>query len=562
MSYILGVNYSHDRSACLLKDGKVIVAIEEERLDRIKHSIGFIFEGYLDRLVKVTPFKSITYCLDYANISIDDLDLIIVDSAMEDKLDIALEEIPIKDKSKIHSIPKPSHHLSHAYATYFSTTFKHAGILIVDAVGSYIDVNNTLIESESYFEGVDTKIKRLGMNYYDTNNNTISLGLFYNFYTSMLNFITKIGNPTFGNFQCGGYSEAGKLMGLAAYGTKREEWDEVIEYLSDSIKIDFSKTLRLYELWKFMENMNLNEVNYESKFYRDIAYKAQEELEKAMLYLSHIVFKKTKSDTLCIGGGIGLNALANKTIKNHSPFKNLYVQPSCNDSGNAIGCAFYGYYEVLNQNKRYNLKSITLGKEYSEDDIKRSIGLFSEQVSWKPVDYSYMAKLIAEGNIVGCFIGKSEFGHRALGHRSILADPRRADIRDVLNKKIKSREPFRPFAPSVLSEFASDYFEIEKNEEYPYMIIVAEVKKDKLDKIPSVVHEDLTSRIQTVNNCDNPKFYNLIYEFYKITGIPMLLNTSFNKQEPIVETPTDAIKTFIKTEMDYLLLENILIERR
>ncbi len=300
------------------------------------------------------------------------------------------------------------------------------------------------------------------------------------------------------------------------------------------------------------------------RVYKDLAFKAQEELEKCLLILTTHLFKKTRSENLCMAGGVALNSVANKKILDQGLFKSLFIQPAATDDGNAIGAAMYGYFKIFNGKNRFVLRNAFLGREYSQKEIENSLEKFFLFKARRYDDFQeligFIATEISKGKVVGWFQGGSEFGQRALGNRSILADPRRRNMRDHLNFKVKGRESFRPFAPAVLFEYLSEYFVFEK--ESPFMLMVAPVKKGKISKIPAVTHIDGTARIQTVRREDNPKFYDLIKNFFEITGVPMLLNTSFNiKGYPMVETPSDAIWSFLNAPIDYLVMGNYLLNQ-
>ncbi|CAK7079313.1 carbamoyltransferase C-terminal domain-containing protein [Tissierella sp.] len=559
MSWVLGVNYSHDRSACLIKDGKIVVAIEEERLDRIKHSVGFLSVAEYNQLIKVTPMKAINYCLETACISIDDVDIVVTNSALQDNSsEIAKGEIPIKDKSKIKSISTPSHHMAHAYSTYFASPFNESAILVIDSYGSYNDKYKTSVESESFYIAKGKNIEKINSNLFMYNLKSLSLGIFYNYFARKLKFTTPIGSDEISIFK-NAYPEAGKLMGLSAYGEKRGDWEELIKKINGRIQVSYENINNKYELWKMIDGISDSQVDYNEKFYKDIAYKAQEELESAILYLANELYKVTKQKKLCIAGGVGLNAVVNRRILDETPFEDIFILPAANDAGIALGCAYYGYYNILGRENRYAIENSYFGREYSNDEILSSIEKYSNSVNYRSTSLKEVASIISGGKVVGWFQGKSEFGPRALGHRSILADPRIPNMKDYLNEKVKFREAFRPYAPSVLYEHAQEYFDIDC--EYPYMVMVAPVKEDKKQIIPAIVHADGTARLQTVTKKTCEQYYNLINEFHKITGVPVLLNTSFNKQEPIIETPEDAIKTFLKTNIDFLVVGNYLIER-
>ncbi|MGA9756353.1 MAG: carbamoyltransferase C-terminal domain-containing protein, partial [Desulfobaccales bacterium] len=299
-----------------------------------------------------------------------------------------------------------------------------------------------------------------------------------------------------------------------------------------------------------------------TQFYKNLAYKAQEELEKGMICLANRLFEMTGSENLCIAGGAGLNSVANKKILDSTPFKNIFIQPAATDDGIAIGCALYGWHKLADGKSRFPLKNVYLGRKYKKGEIRAA--LRKHKIVKNPLTrnelLSRTAQYIAAGKIVGWFQGGAEFGPRALGHRSILADPRQTGIKESVTKKVKHRESFRPYAPSILLECATEFFDLSCPS--PFMLLVATTKEDKGKEIPAVIHVDGTARVQTVTRADDELYYDLINEFYQITGVPVILNTSFNiRGMPIVETPADAIEVFLSTEMDILVLGNYLLDK-
>ena len=303
----------------------------------------------------------------------------------------------------------------------------------------------------------------------------------------------------------------------------------------------------------------------EEKYY-DIAASAQLVLEDILLKMAEHVFKKTKKKNLCLGGGVALNGVANNKLLQDGPFEKLHIPPSPGDAGSAVGCAQYSYFchennkrEIQFDTKRIQ-NNIYLGPSYSNDEIK--LYLEDNNIEYKFFEKESLlqttAKLISDGNVVGWFQGRMEWGPRALGNRSILADPRLSEMKDILNEKIKHRESFRPFAPSILEEYVSEYFELDVPS--PYMLLVAKIKKP--DKIPAVTHIDGTGRLQSVSKNVNPLYYDLINEFHKITGVPVIINTSMNVMgEPIVNTPEQAHAMILKTDMDYLVMGDFILSK-
>ena len=566
--YTLGIScYYHDSAAAILNDGKVIAAVEEERFSRTKFDDDF-------------PKQAIDWCLKESGISSQNLDSI----AFYDKpilkferlLDNYIAVAPRGLYSFLDVIPKwihkrlwvkdsiskylkgfngtiifPEHHISHAAHTFFTSPFNESAILTVDGVGEW---TTTAFGSAS-----DTTIELT---------NDIrwphSVGLFYSAFTYFLGFKVNEGEY--------------KLMGLSAYG-KPKYYDLIMENLID-VKNDGSIHLNMkyfsFTYDKVMTNQNFSDLfgiaprkedSNAKQIHYDIAASAQLVLEEILLRMANHVHKKTGMKNLCLGGGVALNGVVNYRILKEGPFENLHIPPSPGDGGSAIGCAQYLYYcheknkRKVEQNAERIQNNVYVGPSYSNDEIKSFLDM--NKIQYKHLEKDSLlettAQLIAEGNVVGWYQGKMEWGPRALGNRSILADPRNAEMKDILNEKIKHRESFRPFAPCILEEHLSEYFDIDIPS--PYMLLVAPVKKP--EKIPAVTHVDGTSRLQTVSKYTNPLFYDLINEFYKTTNIPVLINTSMNvRGEPIVNTIEQAYNMIVKTDMDYIVLGNHIVKRQ
>jgi len=564
--YILGIScYYHDSAAAVLKDGQVIAAVEEERFSREKNDDGF-------------PKLAIDYCMKEAGITGKDLACIAFydkcilkfDRLLDNYIAVAprglfsfLDTIPkwlhkrlwVKEDIKKHlggykgKIYFPEHHLSHAAYTFFTSPFDEAAILTVDGVGEWT--------TTSFGYARDTTIKLT---------NDIewphSLGMFYSAFTYFLGFKVNEGEY--------------KLMGLSSYG-KPKYYDLIMEKLID-VKDDGSLRLNMKYFsftWdKVMVNGKFSELfgiprrtedQKTEQIHLDIGASAQLVLEEVLLKMARHVHEKTGLKNLCLGGGVALNGVANYRLLKEGPFEKIHIPPSPGDGGSAIGCAAYAYYSILNNERIIetdNSKMISntayLGPQYSNDEIK----LFLEKYKIPYEKYERQellqktAKLISEQNVVGWYQGRVEWGPRALGNRSILADPRNGKMKDILNEKIKHRESFRPFAPSILEEHTSEYFEIDIPS--PYMLLVAKVKKP--EKIPAVTHVDGTGRLQTVSRKANPLYYDLINEFYKLTDVPVIINTSMNvKGEPIVNTPEQAFDMLLKTDMDYIVMGDYIV---
>tara|TARA_Y100000310_G_scaffold90749_1_gene88045 strand:+ start:1865 stop:3565 length:1701 start_codon:yes stop_codon:yes gene_type:complete len=565
--YTLGIScYYHDSAAAILHDGKIIAAVDEERFSRQKFDDNY-------------PKLAINWCLKESGISPTELNAIAFydkpilkfERLLDNYIGVApkgfhsfLDVIPkwihkrlwVKDEIKNHlkefdgEIIFPEHHMSHAAHTFFTSSFDEASILTVDGVGEW--------STTTFGTGQDTSIKLI---------NDIrwphSVGLLYSAFTYFLGFKVNEGEY--------------KLMGLSAYG-KPKYYDKILDELID-LKNDGSLNLNMkyfaFTHDKVMTNQNFSDLfgisprNHDSEpsqLHYDIAASAQLVLEDILLKMANHVYKKTKMKNLCLGGGVALNGVANYRILTEGPFEKIHIPPSPGDAGSAVGCAQYMYYchlknkRILESNSDMIKNNIYVGPSYSNDEIK--LFLDKNNIPYEFLETSPLlektAKLISEGNVIGWYQGKMEWGPRALGNRSILADPRNPNMKDILNEKIKHRESFRPFAPSILEEFISDYFEI--NVPSPYMLFVAKIRKP--EKIPAVTHVDGTGRLQSVSKDVNPLFYDLINEFYKITGVPVIINTSMNVMgEPIVNTPEQAYQMILKTDMDYLVLGNHLLSR-
>ena len=566
--YNLGIScYYHDSAAALLKDGHVIAAVEEERFSRKKfdddfpkmaiewclkeakitpseiHSVAFYdkpvlkFERLLDNYIAVAP-RGLYSFLDT------------IPKWIHKRLWIK-EEIKKSLKGFKGDIVFPEHHLSHAAHTFYTSPFEESTILTVDGVGEWSTTSLGYAKNNSIKLTHDIRWPH-------------SLGLFYSAFTYFLGFQVNEGEY--------------KLMGLASYG-KPKYYDKIMDNLID-VKDDGSIHLNMkyfaFTYDKVMTNdifSKLFEIEPRKKdekaqqIHYDIGASAQKVLEEILLKMANHVYEKFKIKNLCLGGGVALNGVANYRILKEGPFDNVHVPPSPGDAGSAVGCAQYLYY-IYHKNPRIIEKdpakviseSVYVGTSYSDEEIREFLN--SNNIPYQQLQHDELlqttAKSIADGNIVGWYQGKMEWGPRALGSRSILADPRKAEMKNILNEKIKHRELFRPFAPSILEEYVSEYFNIDRPS--PYMLFVAPVKKPEI--IPAVTHVDGTGRLQTVNREANPLYYDLINEFYKITKVPVIINTSMNVMgEPIVNTPEQAFEMLLKTDMDILIMNNFRITR-
>jgi carbamoyltransferase len=580
--YVLGINLSHDRSACLLENGQLVVAIEEERLDRIKHSIGRLtYDNGVKLGPKLLPWRSITYCLDAMGIGLEEVDLIMIDQAGPAiMLSEMAKEIPIKNKSRIRAIPHPSHHLAHAYSAYFCSPFEESAILVTDNIGSYFDISEANEGETGYYaKGLEVKeqfktISRAR----DVENASLCLGRLYRMGSLLLGFYhEKVGAGYLG-YLIQYLDEGGKTMGLAPYGKPRKEWPEFVTIKGD--ELDYANFIQWIKEQKLFSKTKIKDITQDfeylvgqftfrqpgekiTKFHEDLAYAIQSQVEKGLIHFANRLYKQAPSENLCIAGGVGLNSVANEKVLDASPFKNIFIQPAATDDGNAVGAAYYGWYHYLAGKTRHEMTHAFLGRSYSDEQIESSL-IQSGFMDYEKLDQEgmldFVSGALAQSKIIGWFQEGAEFGPRALGHRSILADPRHPEMKDILNTRVKFRESFRPYAPSILAEQAQDYFDITYPS--PFMLLVAAVQKDKRDVIPAVTHVDGTARLQTVDPDSNNLFYQLIQKFYEKTDVPVVLNTSFNiKGEPIVETPFDAINCFLKTDMDYLVMGNYVVKK-
>ena len=566
--YTLGIScYYHDSAAALLRDGHVIAAVEEERFTRVKFDDSF-------------PANAISWCLidagitpaDVGTVAFYDKPVLKLERLLDNYITFAprglrsfLDVMPkwlhkrlwVKDEIK-HSLPGfegdivfPEHHMSHAAYTFFTSAFDNAAILTIDGVGEWT--------TTSFGTGNDTTI---------TLTHDIrwphSIGLLYSAFTYHLGFKVNEGEY--------------KLMGMASYG-KPEYYDLILKELVD-VKHDGSIRLnmryfafahgRVMTTAAFSELFGVMPRRYNSEpqqVHFDMGASIQCVLEDILLKMVRHVHRETRQTNLCLGGGVALNGVANRRILQEGPFEQIHVPPSPGDAGSAVGCAQFAHF-VHNGNKRHVTHDATakirencyVGPHYSDEAIQAYLD--SNGITYECIDRTALpevaAELVSKHNVLGWYQGRMEWGPRALGNRSILADPRQAEMKDVLNKKIKHRESFRPFAPSVLEEHASEYFDIDMPS--PYMSLVASVKKPKV--IPAVTHVDGTARLQTVSRDANPLYYDLISEFYKITGVPVVINTSMNVMgEPIVNTPEQAHAILLNTEMDFLVMGNCLLGR-
>lgn len=573
---ILGINAFHgDASVALVQNGNLKFALEEERINRIKHSAGF-------------PIQSIEYCLDYNNLKLNDINSICFNfnprANLFPKIKYSLSNITknsrliekIKNQlSKVNSIKSirdkylPNynnkfeyfdHHECHLASSYLISPFENSTLISVDGFGDF---------SSSYVGiGENNKIKILDKTYYPH-----SPGLFYLAITQFLNFnnygdeykvmgLSAFGKPKYKNIlKKVMYSQKGKIfLNLKYFNHINKSFNYTWEKGSPKNSKVFSK--RFDELFK--NELNLKNQNID-EFHADFAASAQSVYEDVLFKLLNDSFKKTQNSKLCLSGGCAMNSLANGKILENTDFTNLFIPPSPGDSGGAVGAAFLGY---PNKNNIIKNSDPFLGPKFTSSQIAREINILKKstfnfqikEFNSPLVQSKYIVEnFLLKNNVVAIFKGGCEWGPRALGNRSIIANPQDKKIKDIINKKIKLREPFRPFAPTIIKDYILEWFDTDKD--FKYMSEVISIKKDKAKFVPAVVHVDGTCRLQTIEKDESNLYFLILENFYKNTGIPIILNTSFNINEPIVFSPKDAITTFINSDIDCLSLENFLIIR-
>lgn len=570
-NYVLGINaYDHDVSACLLRDGKIAYAIAKERITREKHASGFYHEV-------------VDYCLKAEGIRLSDVSLIVRNCYVlpVDEMEVRLlyENIPefmtyedrelalkhalfLKPKGKLITV---SHHLAHAYSAFAACPFEDGVVMIVDGVGSYASdvreagqmtegVNPLARESESYYRFQGTELETIKKVWLDPVRGFLS-DEFY-FMPGLGAMYSRVSSYIFAD-----WNKCGEVMGLAPYG--RPEAFRLLLGMENG-ELKFPTWDKSFDRPWFPDLDDDWEKSEHLKHWQDMAWRMQDDTEKVLLDRARWLRETTGAKNLCIAGGVGLNCVANGRIVREAGFENVWIQPAAGDDGIAIGCAYYGHVALQHNARNFVINDAFFGIDYKPEGAKRTAAelrfKFETKASHSDDICRDTARLLSEGKVFGWFQGRSEFGPRALGNRSILADPRQAEMKDILNKRVKHRQAFRPFAPIVIAERAAEIFE--GAEESPFMLVAKRVLPDWKDRIPAIVHVDGTARVQTVREDQNPKLYRLLKEFDRITGVPVLLNTSFNvKGEPIVETPEDALECFLSTGFDFLALHDMLIEK-
>jgi carbamoyltransferase len=589
---ILGIScFYHDAAAALLEDGELIAAAEEERFSRKKHDSDF-------------PRLAIRYCLDTAGISAQDLDYVVFYEKpfvkFERILTTALQVVPkswkvfgdamttwLLDKLWVKNLIRQDlgirpdrilfseHHLSHAASTFLCSPFDEAAILTIDGVGEWA--------TATFGHGKGTSVRLLREVRFPH-----SVGLLYSAFTAFLGFEVNEGEY--------------KVMGMAPYGTPKyvDKVHQLIHLDSDGsfwLNMDYfcfhHSSTQTYNRkftdlfgeprdpsWHFFtptsgypsyfgaKPSNFNELAAKNQYYADIAASIQQVTEEIVLGMVRSLHRETGLDRLCLAGGVALNSVANGRILRETPVREVFVQPAAGDGGGALGAALYAYHLALGHPRRFVMRHAYWGQMFSQSEVNafaRGCGMAYQSYSNEDALLDAVVEELCAGHVVGWLQGRFEWGPRALGARSIIADPRRADMREIVNVKIKFREPFRPFAPSVLAECAERYFDLpEAPRHYParFMLYVVPVKDGQAAVLPAITHVDGTARLQTVHQTESPLYYRLIERFGHATGVPVILNTSFNlKGEPIVTTPANAFSTFSRSGMDALVMGNCVIRK-
>lgn len=573
--YILGINAYHgDAAATLIKDGQLIAAVEEERFRRVKHWAGF-------------PSLSVQYCLKKAGISLHDIDHIAVSRdprahlsakalyILSHRPSLALIQDRLTNMRRIGSIRQMviqaldadrselraefhnvEHHKAHVASAFLVSGFEEAAILSVDGFG---DFASTMLA-----KGSGPRIQVL-----KTVNFPHSLGHFYTSITQYLGF------PKYG--------DEGKVMGLAPYGTPiyLNDMRQMVHSNGDgSFQLDlshFSFHTDGVEVWE--GGVPHTPIGYSDKFiarfgesrqprseltdhYKNVSASLQAMLEEALFDLLDWLYRQTGQENLCMAGGVALNSVFNGKILPNTPFKEIFIQPAAGDAGTSLGAAYYVYHTILGYPRCFTMTHAYTGPEFSDEEIATALAGYNLEHETCPSEEEITrrgAEIVARGNVLGWFQGALEFGPRALGNRSIIADPRRDNMRDILNSRVKHRESFRPFAPSILLEAVGEFFE--QTYPDPFMLKVYKVKENKRSVIPAVVHVDGTGRLQTVSRQENPLYWQLIKSFEDLTGVAVVLNTSFNENEPIVCRPEEAIECYLRTKMDALILGSFVLRK-
>lgn len=589
--YILGVScFYHDAAAALLHDGVLVAAAEEERFSRKKHDFGF-------------PQHAIDFCLRQAGITANDLEYVVfyekpfvkferilmtalgtfprsyetfresmitwfkdklwIKNLLQDKLQLSSEKVLFVD-----------HHLSHAASALFCSPFDKAAVLTIDGVGEW--TTGTIGWGEATWNDQG----RNAIHLQSETRFPHSLGLLYSAFTAFLGFEVNEGEY--------------KVMGMAPYGSPRY-MDKVYQLVHQNADASFALDMDYFSFHystnktynkKFEElfgtardpkseffttktNPDLSENDAgvkQNQYYADVASSIQKVTEEMIVKMARQAHAQTGLDKLCMAGGVALNSVANGLILRETPIKELFIQPAAGDSGGAIGAALYTYHVILGKPRKFVMENAYWGEGYTQSEVKKFLD--DNSIKYQIIDDdNRMTDVIVDdlkqGKVIGWFQGRFEWGPRALGNRSILADPRKAEMKNIVNSKIKFREPFRPFAPVILEQSVRDYFTYDASPQYParYMLLVLPLRSEHADDVPAVNHLG-TGRLQTVRPEWNARYHALVQKFGQATGVPVLMNTSFNlRGEPIVSSPADAFSTFSRSGIDVLVMENFKIEK-
>ena len=596
--YVLGIScFYHDAAAALLDDGMLVAAAEEERFSRKKHDSGY-------------PALAVQFCLDQAGIGPDELDYVVFYEKPLPKFERLLstmlstwpksrvafreamitwltEKLWIKDKIRRQlgitrdKILFVEHHLSHAASAFFCSPYEEAAVLTVDGVGEWTTA--TLGVGRATWDGNGSASNSIEL--FQEARFPHSLGLFYSAFTAWLGFEVNDGEY--------------KVMGMAPYG-RPEHVDKVrrvielskdgsfwlnMDYFSFHYSLEHTFSRQFEELFGEPRPRESDFFTRETgvpagaptsavernQYYADVAASVQVTTEQAIVNMARHIYERTGLKRLCMAGGVAYNSVANGRLLRETPFEQLYIQPAAGDSGGALGAALYAYHVLLGRPRAFTMEHAYWGRGYEAGEIKAALdarGVSYEIVEDEERLLDVVAGELAGGRVIGWHQGRFEWGPRALGNRSILADPRRAEMKDVVNTKIKFREPFRPFAPSVLAEQAGRYFELRNGRDvWPrdparFMLVVMPVAEGERSTIPAVTHAGGTGRLQTVTRDGNPRYYRLIERFGQATGVPVVLNTSFNlRGEPIVTTPDNALNTFYNSGIDTLVIGDFVVRK-
>ncbi len=562
MTYHLGINLGHDRAAALIEDGDIRVAIQQERLDRSKHSVGMLLQSASDPHQIQPPWEAIHYCLDAAGITLAEVESITANMPGTDLAPDILERMLAPEyRAKIRTLP--SHHLGHAYSAFWPSGFDQAIVLVADATGS----TNAHHQTESYtlYHAHDQQLTPLHSEKVASYLTALgTLGFLYEYVARKAGFVTTVNDSI-------SVPEAGKLMGLAAYGGPQAHWQQWIQPIENSYHLAISPYDIFLEVAALEKHYDDGKGSaYLRPYLVDLSWKIQHELEQALSHIVALAMKQTGLSKLCLAGGVALNSVANYTLYRELGLDDLFVFPAAGDAGIAAGCALWAYATQESAPKRpAKLKSAAFGQTYTTKAIEQAVAARSDQLLLEHPKKDLTqrcATALSQGHIVAWFQQGSEYGPRSLGHRSILADPRFARMKDVINARIKFREPFRPFAPVIPEENLSEVFAFQDTppSATALMLMVAPIKPQYRSELPGISHEDGSGRVQTVSLESSPHLYHLCQELATLRGgPPVILNTSFNVAgQPLVETPEQAIEVFLTTDIDYLVLDGLWISKR